>query len=223
MALSFDSGKLAPNFSISNAGRTITTAGGGNDGSYSLCDNYQSSGKYYVEFVEVGSSTGWGAIAICKNTVAGTGSGVWAGGDTGTAGPDPGDNQIYVEGSGGGAWRSANTLGNRFGVCFDLDNKKIWARNITAGEGWLNQVIGSQNPATNTGGVSFNTGSVATGPWTICAGQDNDAGSGITLYSAPADWTGSPPSGFGEWNASAAATKAILLPRRPLRFFKRRF
>jgi hypothetical protein len=37
----------------------------------------------------------------------------------------------------------------------DLTHSKLWIKNLSSGSGWNNDIIGNQNPATNTGGYSF--------------------------------------------------------------------
>ncbi len=86
-------------------------------------------------------------------------------------------------------------------VCFaiDLDNDKGWIRN-GAGGNWLGQVIGSQNPATNTGGGSLSNYSATTmAPF---VGFDTIVGGAYTANFGASAFSGTPPSGFtAGWTA----------------------
>lgn len=89
-------------------------------------------------------------------------------------------------------WAQGDTL------CFALDmtNGKIWFR--TNGGNWNNDVIGNQNPATNTGGYDYVAGSMAAGPYfamcgTIVSGDVYTTNFGASAYAQ------TPPSGFSNW------------------------
>lgn len=81
-------------------------------------------------------------------------------------------------------------------LCFALDmvNNKLWGRVGTAGN-WNNDVIGNQNPATNTGGyavpstVRFNV---------VPAVNLKNTSDTAMMVAASGSWAGTPPSGFGQ-------------------------
>jgi hypothetical protein len=81
-------------------------------------------------------------------------------------------------------------------MAVDLDNKKTWWFNISTASGWNGNTLAAQNPATNTGGVSFST--MNAGPYfagtTIGSASDTSTFNfGATSYAA------TPPVGFGNW------------------------
>jgi hypothetical protein len=87
-------------------------------------------------------------------------------------------------------WAQGDTL------CFalDLDNSKVWFR--TNGGNWNNDVIGNQNPATNTGGASLS--GIASGPYFVMA-QGHATGDSMTANFGATAYAQTAPSGFGNW------------------------
>lgn len=82
-------------------------------------------------------------------------------------------------------------------LCFalDLDNHKIWGRVGTAGN-WNNDVIGNQNPATNTGGLALS----AALQTNVCpAAELANVGDTLIGVFASGSWAGTAPSGFSQW------------------------
>ena len=85
------------------------------------------------------------------------------------------------------------TLGNAMGIAYDGTHQKIWARMAAAGN-WNNDVIGNQNPATNTGGVDI---SGLTAGALFPAFDATTSGDNATANFGGSAYTGTPPSGFG--------------------------
>ncbi|MEH2569663.1 SPRY domain-containing protein [Bradyrhizobium sp. AZCC 2289] len=81
--------------------------------------------------------------------------------------------------------------GNIIGVAVDLDNHKIWFRKAPSGN-WNGQAIGSQNPATNTGGASLSVWNATT----LSPYAGFDAGGSWTANFGASAFTGAVPSGF---------------------------
>jgi hypothetical protein len=105
------------------------------------------------------------------------------------------DGQVWLNGANPTGSPVASFLtGDTVSVSVDMGNHKIWFR--TNAGGWNNDILANQNPATNTGGISFST--MAAGPWfpVLSLATLNDAGTanfGATSYAQ------SVPSGFGNW------------------------
>jgi hypothetical protein len=85
-------------------------------------------------------------------------------------------------------------------TALDLINNKIWWRPGTAAN-WNNDIIGNQNPATNTGGISIVQSGMTIISNAVVPGFDvfatNDA---LTAAFASSSWLGTPPSGFGPFD-----------------------
>ncbi len=77
----------------------------------------------------------------------------------------------------------------------DLTNGKWWVRDGASGN-WNNDVIGNQNPANNTGGV--NISSIVSGNM-FAAGTSDSSGATTTINFGATAFTGTAPSGFGNW------------------------
>lgn len=93
--------------------------------------------------------------------------------------------------------------GQVIGVAVDLVNNKLWYWS-PANARWNGAAIGTQNPATNTGGldISYITGAKFPG-WTgynATGGDVCNANFGASAFQNP------PPSGFSSWNALAGTT-----------------
>lgn len=84
-------------------------------------------------------------------------------------------------------------------VCVDLTNKKIWVKNLSTGSGWNNDVIGNQNPATNTGGFSLST--MAAGPYFVAVSVGGP-GDHIVVNFGGASFIGAMPAGASAWGAA---------------------
>ncbi len=149
-----------------------------------------SIGKYYFESH---------IDAMTATTVYGIGNATaslsnFTGSDLNSIGWNPNGGDIYLNGSNFGPNIQGAVTGDTVSIAVDMGNTKIWFR--TNGGNWNNDVIGNQNPATNTGGINFST--MNAGPWlpmgTFTAnGNANTADFGATAYAQ------SVPSGFGNW------------------------
>lgn len=168
----------------------IATTSSNLDQAVFALDPVLTTGKYYWEIISTGStaSPGSGIGTLMSSTADSAYVGL-------------GDNAI-------GWYNTGSVLNNNAVVntwatygpgtvllCFALDmtNFKLWGRVGAAGN-WNNAAIGSQNPATNTGGYAI--------PSTIRfdvlpAANLHSSGDTVTGVFASASWTGTAPSGFG--------------------------
>ncbi len=90
-----------------------------------------------------------------------------------------------------GATIGTYTTGSRIGAAVDLTNHKIWF--TLNGTTWNNAAIGSENPATNTGGLAIpTTGHI------FFAVEPNAVAESFTVNFGPT-FTYSIPSGFSAW------------------------
>lgn len=177
------------NATLSNANLTAshsnTSQGGARVGS-----PLQNSGKFYFEVTLTtitGTSSGVGLL-----TSAGTFANFLAGTSNCSA--------LYQ--SGGAIWsnnaNTSRTLGNLangdvIGIAADFDNDKVWYRKAPSGN-WNGQVIGSQDPASNVGGVSISNYTATTlGPVLAFSGNATEA---FTANFGTAAFSGTVPAGF---------------------------
>jgi hypothetical protein len=86
---------------------------------------------------------------------------------------------------------SAIVQGDLVDVAVDTANSKFWMR-VNNG-GWNAGQGGTQDPATNQGGVTY---SPVTGPFYFFVGIDATAGDGGTVRFSSTSWLHTPPSGF---------------------------
>jgi hypothetical protein len=151
-----------------------------------------TSGLLYWETVQTLGSTS-AAIGI-GNVNSTTASGTRLGSGTDTIGYRT-DGSVWNNGSQVATWAAPGT-GANVRVChaLDLTNHKYWTRVGPTGN-WNNDVIGNQNPATNTGGYTIPSAVYAAA--VVPAFQTFASGDTVTgVFDAPS-FVGTPPSGFG--------------------------
>lgn len=152
--------------------------------------NSASSGKKYWELhVDAAPSTTGLVIGIANAAASLT---QFVGNDTNGMGW-AGDGRVILSGAVVTTiqgYVASNTL------CFsyNIDISKIWFR--TNGGNWNNDVIGNQNPATNTGGIS--TAGMAAGPY-FAIGEGLNINDAFTANFGATAYAQTPPSGFGNW------------------------
>lgn len=101
------------------------------------------------------------------------------------------------------------TTSNTYMFAVDLDNDKLWVWNPATSQ-WNGAVIGSQNPATNTGGVSLSSRAGATMYPAIAV---ENPGSIVTANFGASTFVNSTPTGFSTWDSSFQPSyKGIGLP-----------
>jgi hypothetical protein len=101
-------------------------------------------------------------------------------------------NDVYTGGSSVANLDVFTTPGDVVSFAVDTVNSKIWFRKN--GGNWNNAVIGSQNPATNTGGISFSLTQPLYPALVFRAAAT--ATYQVTARFASAAWTYAAPSGF---------------------------
>jgi hypothetical protein len=88
------------------------------------------------------------------------------------------------------------------GIAVDLTNKKAWVFNPINGT-WNNDVIANQNPATGTGGATYNISGTIFPAVSMFGGTNGDV---ATLNCGASSFVNSVPSGFSAWNTVAGTT-----------------
>lgn len=86
--------------------------------------------------------------------------------------------------------------GTVYGFALNLTTAKMWVQRISpAGAGWNNASIGTQNPATGTGGVAIDIGGE---PFGLDI-QFFTSGDVVTINTGGSAFVGTPPSGFVDY------------------------
>lgn len=176
---------------LSNNDLTVTTSTSGtNQSCFALDPVMSGTGKYYWEVVVSGSTSTIGAgVGTYKSTIA---DGNYVGQNPDTVGwyatASVVNNNAVVN-----TW-AAFTSGARLCFAIDMVNLKIWGRVGAAGN-WNNAAIGSQNPATNTGGLALPANCQFFVVPAVNLGTASDTATGVF---ASGSWVGTPPAGFGQ-------------------------
>jgi hypothetical protein len=177
---------------LSNGNLTATHANTNNDcGVRSL--SFQTSGKFYFEVTCTdldGSADCAGVLGKTGNFINLVTNGTFCGCTYRSSG------NIYGNGASSGKTIGAIADGDLLCFAVDLDNSKFWVRKGAAGN-WNGLVIGSENPETNTGGVSISSyvaGGMA--PAVGFGGSSPQTGDNMTANFGGSSFTGAVPSGF---------------------------
>lgn len=157
---------------------------------------HENTGKFYCEFLVEGSgnsSDDWGfGVSSPHGNLATFVGDV----DNCSIGYFPTTGNIYRV-----ATNQLNvgtaTVGDNIGMATDFDNKKIWFRKN--GGNWNNDVIGNQNPASNTGGVSISAIMSPSGRKFAPSISLLDQTAKATAKFGQSGFTYSAPSGFDPW------------------------
>lgn len=176
--------------SITLSGGNLTATGSVASFANALATVSKSAGKFYRE-VTIGASNGTDLIGMANSSIATT---AYLGQDSNAIGWVK-DGRVLI---------AANLLvtiatwatGNVLSEAVDLGNQKVWFR--VGNGGWNNDILANQNPATNTGGISFSTPFPVAGPYfpAVCA---DAAGTQFTVNFGATAYAQSVPSGFGNW------------------------
>lgn len=150
-------------------------------------------GKYYWEVTVNFDATAQAGIGNTSTSVfaAPTYLGGTANGFSWQANGNTSSNNAFVQ-----TWASFTTATPQL-LCFalDMDNKKIWGRVGAAGN-WNNAAIGSQNPATNLGGVTIPSAVYAVPVCPAVSFLTSVTTDTATFAFASGSLTGTPPAGF---------------------------
>lgn len=174
------------NLVLSNGNKTFTSPANFNsvnDGSRSI--KSKTAGKFFVECSIVTDPDVFMILGLANAAEVLTSA------LQNTAISAQSDGSIRVNGTSSLFAGAAVGAGNVMGIAFDLTAKLFWARK-NAGN-WNNLAIGSSNPATGVGGVSFST---VTGPYFVMASAFEFQGGQGVLNFGPS-FTNAAPVGFG--------------------------
>jgi hypothetical protein len=188
----FDPTKKAAAITLTNGNLTATSGSGATAGTNVSTVAGHSTGKFYAEFTLV-TRTGAAENSIVGivNDNFGFGTNYIGSANQSIGYTDAGT--VYFNG-GVVATYSAYAQGDVICIAVDLDAKKVWFR--VNGGNWNNS--GTDNPATNTGGLAFGLGFDLDYPvYASVEGEVNTdawtANFGATAYAQ------TPPSGFVNW------------------------
>ena len=193
MSYTFDPGNTSASITLSNGNLTAAGVAGVND-RLAIGTVFETAGLWYWETtINVGPGAG-GSDGFMTIGAAYSGfptEGLYLGTSVGYY---PLDGAGIINGVGLGFVESATT-GSVVCVALDLTHKKMWVR--VNGGNWNNDVIGSQNPATNTGGwdVSGVSGISSTGVAAAVAELITE-GNQVTANFGATTFAFTPPSGF---------------------------
>jgi hypothetical protein len=185
--VTWDAATIA-NVTLSGGNLVVTNTGGSSGDQGARVAAGKTTGKHYFEITYTsyggGGNTGVG-IATPASTYTAMGSNATTGCEVFSSG------NIYSNGGSTGQSLGTQVTGVIMGVAVDLDNRKIWFRNAPSGN-WNDWTSGgaTYNPATNVGGISIPSGTMAP----ICT--FNAGGSVFTANFGASAFTGAVPSGF---------------------------
>ena len=206
---SWNPAAIGANITLTNGNRTWTSSSGSNTaglGTLGLVGGFGSSNSNFLAYFEA-SIVSVGAFSNSSIGIANQNQNVltdFLGSGIGSAvgmGLGPNGAVHYLNTSVGTLF--TYTTGALIGVAIDFLHQKMWW--TKDGTTWNNDVIGNQNPATNTGGQSLSSGAPmsAAGPqyFTVYPAFGNaNSGDSMTLNSlGPFSYT--VPSGFRGWDA----------------------
>lgn len=182
-----------PSGFLSNNNLTFTAGTSNGEMIYGMVGH--DTGKYYWELVFNTGATSTVHVGI-GNTLSTTASTDWVGFQPNTLGWLTGggvyNNNIQVD-----TWAAySGGTGTRLCFALDLDNGKLWGRVGPSGN-WNNAAIGSQNPATNTGGLAIPSNVLATMVVPAAGVGSTTVPDSITGAFLASSWVGTAPSGFG--------------------------
>ncbi len=203
--VTWDPVNISVNLSLSNGNLTVTSSSSvGNK--HTRATVSQSSGTYYNE-IQVNAAplgtSGWGigllnSSEIFTNYLGQTNNSIgWFG-----------DGQVFLNNT------SIITIqtfaaGDTLSMATNVSLQLVWFR--TNGGNWNNDILANQNPATNTGGISFAaiTGSVYPGNEVEDNGDIGTVNFGATSYAE------SVPTGYINWGGAAGVSVAGMAWWRP--------
>lgn len=142
------------NITLSNGNLTATSTAASGDQIVRATASH-SSGKWYFELTPGSGTNQWssGGSAVGYADASAPLTTTFLGGDTHSESAFDSDG-LYFNAGRLLLWNSNYVSGDIMAIAVDLDNSKFWFKHNISGN-WNNDVIGNQNPATNTGGVAF--------------------------------------------------------------------
>ncbi len=208
-ATTWDPANKAATITLSNGNLTATTAS--SSWGLVLSTTSKSTGKFMLEIL-------WSSYAGVGDEPSGIGLGLstttlanFTGATAASFGYFPTQGHTYINGSlfstntttASGAWNINDVLG----IAFDFGNQKFWVRKN--GNGWFDATTATQDPATNTGGVSWST--VSAGAKFAANGYKNNLGAGTGVANFSTTPAFALPSGFDMWDPLPAASNPARL------------
>ncbi|MGL3208311.1 SPRY domain-containing protein [Bradyrhizobium sp. BR 1433] len=175
---------------VSNHNLTVTGTAPGGGGALVFASEAKSSGKYYfeIQWVSLGGFLFGGEIGIASTSAT---VGDLAGPNNATMlfqGNIP-QGQIWLNGAYSSFSLGLITVGDVIGIAVDIDNGKVWFKNVTDGGLW-NGASAAGDPASSTNGVAIPAGSVIPA---VGFGINNDI---YTANFGARSFAGAVPAGF---------------------------
>jgi hypothetical protein len=168
----------------------LTTTGNGTNGIARSIASH-TTGKYYYE-VTIGSVSN----LLVGFVNAGESLNAYVGGSVNSLGAANGGGWL---GDAGGTTTSATLVnGHVYGLAIDLGAMKAWILDITSGTGQWN-ANATANPATGVNGCTYGAFGLGFTPPIYAAGTAAANGNNMTFNFGATAYTGTPPSGFGNW------------------------
>jgi hypothetical protein len=190
-AVTWDSGKMGSHFVLSGGNLVAAQNGSASNHEIVLSTTGHSSGKYYFEITAVVSNASLGLASAALGSYNDD-MGIT---DAKTLGTYNGGQTYINSASIGSGWGWAS-VPDWLGIAVDFTAQKIWIQNITFAQPWNND--GAADPATGTNGWNIST--LTNGPWYIAAQlPETQTSPGVTLNVGGTAYTGTAPSGFGNW------------------------
>ena len=106
---------------------------------------------------------------------------------------------------------TAGTNGEIVYFALDFTHSKVWVSSThmrSASTPWNWGAIGSQNPATNTGGQAFSFGPLNAGPY-FAIFNDSTGGAVATANFGGSAFNGTVPTGFSAWDTVSGVTGSM--------------
>jgi len=165
----------------------------------SLSTTSKSSGLVYFE-VQIGMILNSGNTNVGLGNASATLTSFVGASGSNSIGWEANNGSIYLNGGHSNTDFVTASVADVIAFAVDFGHSKFWVKNLTTGGGWNNNVIGSQNPASNVGGYSM-TGLNA-GPYFIMVSAGNSAGEYVILNAGGSAFVGTMPSGYSAWGAT---------------------
>src|SRR4029434_514692 len=165
-----------------------------NQGAHTPTTAGKTSGKYYFEHtLTTLVPTGGANLGVGVGTTSSTYTNMGNSATTGAAG-FIGSRNIWSNGANSGSVMGPGAIGSGSVICIavDLDNRKIWFRPGPPFSNWNNS--GTDNPATNTGGVTIPAGTMI--PFVTFGGTSGTSGNKFTTNFGASAFSRTVPSGF---------------------------
>jgi hypothetical protein len=170
---------------------TNTGTTSADQGAHVAAASGKTTGKYYYEVTLTAYTGGAPNLGMGIGTTSSTYTNMGNSATTGNVVYKSG--AIWANGGSTSLTLGARSVGDILGVAVDLGARKIWFRVAPSGN-WNGQAIGSQNPATGTGGATIPAGTMV--PFVVYGGSLGAANNIWTANFGASAFSGAVPSGF---------------------------